>query len=213
MQESLSHTEGKALVVVGTDAYLPDELLLSRPQLTVAERVFAEVLELFQHKLYASLSVMMVTSEVDAEGTRVSVGRVAGFYLINESAVFTQGDVEATVHTWASKQVIDEVEGNTFGALATIGSSTYHEVCLVGMLADVLSHRIDACWLQARNLNRTESDVAGPSFYLANNLGKGIVSQNKEHHIVRTVVTVIELIGIGLAITSQAFFIAQDIAA
>ena len=80
--------------------------------------------------------VFCVSSEIDAEYTRIGIRSQVGLYIIYQSAAFTECQVQAAVHAGSSQYIIEQIESGSFFIVCMISPAAYHDMCLVGVFVD-----------------------------------------------------------------------------
>ena len=134
MEETLTEIEGEVLTVVAGNANLTLNLLFGSFQLGVGEWFLHHPVQFFAHQSQAALDVVFIATEVDAPGSRISVGHHRAFHGIDQSVVLSQGEIEFSVHARSAEDIVEQIERHSSVVVHIVGSCSYHHMRLMGIL-------------------------------------------------------------------------------
>ena len=106
MQEAFPQVEEEAFAVINRYAQLPQGLFLGGFQLAFAQLFRAKLIKLAVYQVHRPLPVLRVGSEVDAEHARIRVRSYIRLYVIYQSVVLAQRQVQAVVHAGSAQDVV-----------------------------------------------------------------------------------------------------------
>ena len=134
VQEALAKVEGEVLAVVASYAYLTLDLLLGCLKLRIAQWLLHELIQFLANQSEAALHIVLIASEIDAPGARIAISHHRTFYGVNQSVVFSEGEIQLGVHARSSQHIVEQVERHSPVVVHIVSAGSYHHMSLMRIL-------------------------------------------------------------------------------
>ena len=210
--ESLAESQGIALKVIARNENLPYQLLLGHAEGTLAQGGGAQVLQFTAHQPLALLNLALVATEIYAPYAGILVAEGVALYIIDQSVLLAQTDVEQRVHARSAQYVVEQEEGRAVVVVHAVPAVAHQHVGLVGIaFASHIVGLIQGQRLQGL-LQLASLQHGGVLLHLLHYLAEIHLTQHEERGIVGHIVFACKAQRIGSLVFAQPVGLAQYVA-
>ena len=191
--------------------HLTRHLSFGSCQLGFSQRFVGQSVQLVEDKPMTFGDIVLVTTKIDGPYAGFRIVEDGAFGSIDQSVLFTQGNIQQGVHTRSSEDIVKQSQGKPLRVLASVDPVSQENMSLMGMVGTMSFFLYVFGQGQGMLVNCSQRKVGcQPGSHLYYML-EVYIAVDKEGDIGRNVVMGGEALGIMCAVLSRSFFIYKNI--
>ena len=132
VHEAFGLVDGQLFAVLSAYGQLSMQLLFGSLELSLAEWFLSETAQFLLYHAQTPVYIVLVTAEIDGPDPCVGIDHGLALYGIDQSAPFSQSQVQARVQSWSTEDIVQEKKRPAARVVSRERGGAQHDVGLMG---------------------------------------------------------------------------------